>query len=557
MKNFMDIREEINECGAEYITECVEDIMECEAIDEVILSLQAQFDGRIVDDSIYQFVKEYIEDDEENVFVAVEEFEDEDELIDQIKVDLEQIILQKIRDQKEGNEKLNVDDVIDPVDSNIKHALDKPLEKFERYTSDKEKRNYKAYENYFEYISSPNIRKQLGNKKKTDKRSDEIFMWRKLSWLTDNIIQVYNSEKDEFKDYTTVKPEYMDQKIYEDRLNKKQLSINESAEDTVEKAHSQYEIHINNFNQYQSQAEIKQISKREMLRKRKKLVKEIVNEHKTQPNFKLFKQMFDEYTYMGLKYGFSMSEYTKEERKEIQEHWLKQFSKERHNLTPKKRMFELKKHYNQMGMEIENVLISWGSNVKHQSLDNYIDMIDYKFEKIDLGNPEHVFKLLLKIDYKPDKHNNDRNYLPFYTVLWESYKDRPDTSVHNKLTEVYNAMIQADLDNMQRDMVKLIINIHNDFNIYLDGIETDPYKRMAKYINESYRRNSPKLAYIKMLEGKIAKTIAKTYTYIIDGVEKKKCTKCEIKKFAVKEVFGEDKRNKDNLKSICKLCQRK
>lgn len=391
-----------------------------------------------------------------------------------------------------------------------------------------------------------------GIKKKDDKLTHENYLCRKLNKLADHLLVQYDEEYSKFKDYTMLNE-------YGRSMNtKRELGI--SYDEVEEHAGDTYlsdtmlkglEVHIDMIEQYTS----KNVSEFEDVYKfsedeKKKIRDEYVKEKLDQSP--LLEKMFNEWLRLGEMYGFT--EKDKEKRDEIQNFWIEKFKNEKHLLTPKQRMYRLRKMYNDLGYELFKIAesISNPTAVKNTDSNFQDDQFEQAIENVfDLGDPRHVAGLLTI------QRDEKGNFHPIFVMLEEKHKEHIDSPIRHIIDEFKNVLKFADLSNIERDIVDLIIQEPKIMKEAQRFADRNPYIMIIKYINNKYGLYKTKRDIIHMIEKKISRIIANTYIDLKNEVGLKKCTYCSKEKLASLNNFGRDLRNKSGLKSICKKCASK
>ncbi|MDQ1003984.1 hypothetical protein QFZ28_004384 [Neobacillus niacini] len=410
-------------------------------------------------------------------------------------------------------------------------------------------------ESIFEYISSPVFRKQNGDKKKKHPRYEETYLAKGLDNISDYVLNKWHDweGRNENLDDYEVWSKYEVERGRKDRENKRVIGFNADViddflenglSDTVKKG---LEVHVDKVDDYLSKSQKSfKLSENEKKQQRNQ---EVLDNLEKCPDLKV---SYDSWKQLGLKYGFDMEDYTKEERKLLKQSWITQFGNEDHPVTPKKRYYELRKHYNEMGYSLHVLFQQMQKKIKvnkAKQLIPWVDVDNQIYDLFDLEKPEHV-AALLKIDY--DK--KDKEYFPLYYLLHNDYKDKSDSGLYYIFEEFHEALKLTGLNDMEKDIVDLILDVHEGYCIYNQACTVNPYNLVMKYINEKYGLNKSKANIIHIIENKIARLIADTYYNIKIGTHTLKCTKCEKEKLATLNNFGIDTRNKTGFKSICRKC---
>lgn len=388
-----------------------------------------------------------------------------------------------------------------------------------------------------------------GIKKKGDKLTHENYLCRKLDNLADHLLVQYDEEYSKFKDYTMLNE-------YGRSMNtKRELGI--SYDEVEEHSGDTYlsdtmlkglEVHIDMIEHYASKSasefdDIYKLSEDEKKKIRDKYVKGKLDQ------YPMLEKMFDEWLKLGEMYGFT--EKDKEKRNEIQSFWIEKFKNENYPLTPKQRMYRLRKMFNDLGYELFKIAESISNSTVVKNTDSNFQ--DNQFEQaienvFDLGDPIHV-AALLKI-----QRDKKGNFHPIFVMLEEKHKEHIDTPIRHILDEFKNVLKFADLSNIERDIVDLIIQEPKIMKEAKKFADRNPYIMIVKYINDKYGLYKTKRDIIHIIEKKISRIIVNTYIDLKNEVGMKKCTYCDKEKLASLNNFGRDLRNKSGLKSICKKC---
>ncbi|WP_419955919.1 hypothetical protein ACN6MT_11260 [Neobacillus niacini] len=407
----------------------------------------------------------------------------------------------------------------------------------------------------FEYISSQIFIQQNGQKKKKHFRYDETYLAKGLNNVADYVLDKWdtsddrNAELDEYEVWS----KYEVDRGRKDRENKRVIGFNADViDDYLESGLSKtvtkgLEVHVDMIDDYLSKSQ--QSFKFSEKEKRQQRNQEVIDNLEKYPDLKV---NYDTWKQLGLKYGFDMEDYTKEERKILKQSWIVQFENEDHPVSPKKRYYELRKHYNEMGYGLHILLQQLQKNIsvdKSKQLVPLQDTDNEIYELFDLTKPEHV-AALLRIDHDKSK----KEYFPLYYILHNEYKNKSDSGLYYIFEEFQKALQLTDFNEMEKDIVNLLMGVHEEYCIYNQACTVNPYNLIVKYINEKYNLNKTKANIIHIIENKIASLIANTYYNIKIGTHSLKCTKCEKEKQATLINFGIDTRNKTGFKSICRKC---
>jgi hypothetical protein len=409
-------------------------------------------------------------------------------------------------------------------------------------------------EGLFDYINSELFKvRHILKKKNIHIPYEDTYLAIGLSNISNYLLEKWstwdsrNSEHEQFNIWS----DYEIQRGRKDKDTKRVIGVNmdviddfleNGLPDSVLKG---LEVHIEVIEDYASKTQHK-ASEEEKRRIRKQEVMDNLEQYPDlMESYKVWKGI-------GLKYGFDLDEYSKIERDQLKDEWLLEFSKEEHIHSPQKRYYELRKQYNDMGYTLHTILKQLQKTVKikkSQHMSPMINTDDQIYDKFDLSKGDHV-AALLKIDY--DKKNKE--YLPLYYMLNAEYKDKVDSGIHYILEEFHEAVSETEFNDIEREIVELILDIHSEQSIYQQACTINPYSLIMKYINEKYSLGKSKANIIHIVNEKIASLIANTYLNQKIGTVKIKCSGCKKEKFASLVNFGVDTRNKTGFKSICKKC---
>jgi hypothetical protein len=452
--------------------------------------------------------------------------------------------------QKQVNKELSIEDRMELI-----HQL-LPSDKFVFG----ENEDFKAI---LEFISSERFRKQNGHKKKKiDPQYEDTFLAISLSYISDYLLDKWGEWKGRNNYYENINLEdYQIQSRYDlERLlkagNKKSnVGFDTSvADDFLENSVSQnvlqgWEFHVDQLEKLTKRANdifnFSEDAKREM---RNKLIMDKLNNPTLRERYIAYKEM-------GLRYGFD-KDLTVEQKLQMKKQWIEFFQKEKgHPVKLKDRYYRLLKDFNDIGYELSIILQQLSKEVKprqnNQPTQRPQTVEDnagaFVLGIVNLGIREHVMGLL-----SIQKGKKVGEYYPLFMMIKEKYQS--EDSPFGILESEWNEVLEiADLTDMERDIVFLIIGRQKEFNIYDKGNQ-NPYEYIAEYINEKYHQKKTKTDIVKMVEKHISKVIANTYEDLEKGLDSKKCTCCKNEKLASTHNFSEDDRKKDGLKSICKKC---
>ena len=217
---------------------------------------------------------------------------------------------------------------------------------------------------------------------------------------------------------------------------------------------------------------------------------------------------------------------------------------------------KLYKDVNEIAMEIMHskhrfikmrMLLMPSTEINFEEDTGYIDNDDeYKhisYNAITFSDPQHVAGFVT--EYPNIKHfSEDREHPLFYHM----------EIFHNLFNKVVH---------------KLSIEERHILDWYmLDGLQVTSEDRKRNTVQKIYKKTFgetiPKSTVSDLLNKKVPKLISNqyndeyeeyVYTYKIKGVYHR-CSSCGEVKLATGKYFGKDKRNKNGLKSICKVCDR-
>jgi hypothetical protein len=417
-------------------------------------------------------------------------------------------------------------------------------------------------ESILEYISSPIFIKQNGRKKKIHPLYENTYLAIGLSNISDYVLYKWHEweNNNHLLDDYTIQSKYDLARLASAGSKKSIVGFDTSvADDFLENSVSKtvmqgWEFHVDQLEKHTRQTDdifrLSEDTKREI---RNNLIIKNLEKYPT------LKERYIAYKEMGIRYGFD-KELSPEQKAEMKQKWIEHFSKEKnHPVKPKDRYYRLLQMYNNIGYELSVVQQQLASVVQPkpnkqplkqvQTVEDYAGAFVLKMVKLDI--PEHINGLLTI-----QKGIKVGEYHPLYIMLKQKYKT-DDEPVFNLLESEFNEVLEvADLTDMERDIVNLIIGKHQEFNIYVQG-NKNPYEYIALYINEKYQQKKTKTNIMRMVEKGISKVIANTYQDLENGLDIKKCTSCRVEKMASENNFGKDTRKKDGLKSICKKCTAK
>jgi hypothetical protein len=455
---------------------------------------------------------------------------------------------------------------IDPIKDELDYTLN-PQERNELLTYLVEE-NPNTYSNLIKYISSEPYRLFHGRKRKVMQRADENWFCLQLDSMGDYILNNFDTRLDVnecTKEYS-VQSRYALNKGISDGHNKRIVGLDTTQRDwegfskTVQQG---LEVHIDMVDELgevpKQQYRLSEDKKRKL---RKEQIARYLDSENVNPDYvKMYKDWED----LGVKYGLH-SAYSKEERQQIKSLWIGKFMKENHPVSAKERFMNLNKLYNQLGYDLylmadkllNPVQPRKKNQIQHAKKCLEDNVKDYNFFKdIDLTKQEHV-AALLTIVRKPmqktfeGEHYNWNEYTPIYVDVKKVHKGRR-TYFDVLDSEFMDALKLADLDEMQRDIVEVVLDQHKDGTVYKE-IKENPYLIIAEYINKKYETTYGKTDIKHIIEQKIAKIIANTYQDLENGLDVKMCRGCKVEKMASTNNYSPDTRNKSGLKGTCKKC---
>jgi rubrerythrin len=459
-------------------------------------------------------------------------------------------------------------EAIQPIKERMDYTLN-PQERAEliTYLLDEDKN---TYDNLVEYLSSKFYRKIIhGYKKKSDFRSDENFFCKQLDSVSDYLLHDFDIRLDVpevTRDYKVLSRYALDKGVSDGQnrrvvgLYTAMIEAGDKIPPTVAKGLEVYVEAIDEITEPEVIANYK-LSEDKKRENRKAEVNKYLNSENVDPNFV---KMYREWEDLGIKYGLHES-YSKDEKREIKSFWIGKFVKDKdHPLSPKDRFMKINKQYNQFGYDLHLIVEKLRQPVaprkvnqrphpkQKEIIDNY-----HFFKKIDLTDSSHVNALLSVVNTDMQKtfegeHYKWKEYHPIYKSVAEKHKDK-HTYLEILDSEFKDALEVTDLDDIQRDIVNLILDQHEEISVY-DDVKINPYKLIAEYINEKYDLHKSKTEIKHIIEQKIAKIIANTYQDLENGLDIKECNNCGKEKMASKKNFSPDSRNKSGLKGTCKKC---
>lgn len=439
-------------------------------------------------------------------------------------------------------------EVLKPLKEEIDYSLDleNRLELVNRLINENE--------SIIQFISQAEFKRKHGAKKKGEPLSHEDYFCKQLEQFSDYLLKKYDEYEDvKYKEYTVLS-DYVIKKDISDRENKRIVGINtdvmEEDDELPATVVAGLEIHIDMLDQYTTEEYQQKINTYKLSEKKKKQLRDQTVQENLD-KYPILKENYEYWRNIGLVYGLS-NELSKKEKEKLKQYWLKEFEKDNYPMSPRQRYYKLRKMYNAIGYELSLILTQLQKLVKRRMYEKELYAVDYEeiLEKtLDLTDQRHINALLTI-----QKGKKVGEYYPLYKMIEEKYKDDKDSKIHIFLSEFKDALNIADLSEMQRDIVNLIIDKHDEMSIYHEDSKENPYKLIAKYINERYNLKKEKRNIIHIVKTKISRIIANTYIDLEKGLDTKKCSSCGINKMASIYNFGKDKRNKDGLKSICKRC---
>jgi hypothetical protein len=463
---------------------------------------------------------------------------------------------------------ISTNEAIQPIKEQMDYTLN-PQERAEliTYLLDEDKN---TYHNLVEYLSSKFYRKIVhGYKKSKDFRADENFFCKQLDSVADYLLHDFDIRLDvtgSLKDYKVLSRYALDKGV-SDGQNKRIVglytAVIEKGEPMPPSVLKGLEVHVEMIDEI-TEPEVKanyKLSEDKKRKNRKGEVNKYLNSDKVDPNFV---KMYREWEDLGIKYGLHES-YSKEEKREIKSFWIGKFMKDKdHPLSAKDRFMKINKQFNQFGYDLHLIVEKLRQPVvprkvnqrphpkQKEIIDNY-----HFFKKIDLTDSSHVNALLSVVDTDMQKtfkgeHYKWKEYHPIYKSVTEKHKDK-HTYLEILDSEFRDALEIADLDDMQRDIVNLILDQHEELSVY-EEITVNPYKLIAEYVNDKYDLHKTKTEIKHIIEQRISKVIANTYEDLENGLDMKKCNDCGKEKLLSKNNFSPDTRNKTGYKGACKKC---
>ncbi|ALX47850.1 hypothetical protein [Lentibacillus amyloliquefaciens] len=401
------------------------------------------------------------------------------------------------------------------------------------------------------YLSSPYYFQKHGNRKLSHFRSDEDIFCNRLSILATFLIK--NMEDEEYpyakdnqpSNMMNISPAYHASFFWWEV--EKDVVYTDILDDYMAKSDE------NNLNEKQKQKNRKQ---------------EIIdNLHK----YSDLETAYNDYKEMGMEYGFDMDDYTKSERKLIQDRWIEEFES-RHIKNPKRHLSQLRKQYNHIGYELSSML--WQKQNATQSNKKsqpkfHVDYDELVDDLLDLSDSKHVAGMLNIM-----RNMQKKKYHPLYLDLKHKYRDEHDKFMLFIFEEFEQAIRHTDLDDVHRTIVNLILDNVKDYSIYQvelcedilkqNGNEhlsqqkmvVNPYELIKQYVDSKYNYNKSRADIIRIINNTISQKIASTYQALQDDVNFTMCTSCEQYKPQIQDNFGKDSRNKTGFKSICKKCDK-
>ncbi|MFB5281928.1 hypothetical protein [Peribacillus sp. Hz7] len=444
----------------------------------------------------------------------------------------------------------------------IQGKLDKGLSVEERIKIVDNLLEYEGCKDIYEYISSEYFRGQNGRKKKTHQRYEETYLAIGLSNISDYELAKWNEwqHANAILDDYEIMSKYDINRIASAGENKWIIGLDTSvADDYLENGVSKtvlqgWELHVDrlesNTNRSNEIFNFSEVYKRGI--RNKAIVQ----------NLEKYPTLLERYTAwndIGLKYGFS-ADLTKEQKGDLKNKWLEVFGEENNPIKPKERYYRLQKMYNNIGYELSVILDEFRKPVKrhiksqlkgHQHVEDTSG--DFILGMVNLSIQDHVNGLLTI-----QKGNKVGEYFPLYQLLKVKHENDIESPFNIIAAELIELLHIADLTELERDIVYLITENHESYNVFNKAYENaNPYELIATYINEKYDLHKTKTDIKKMVSGRISKTLANAYQDLENGVDAKGCTQCNIGKLASKHNFGVDSRKKDGLKSVCKKCASK
>lgn len=269
------------------------------------------------------------------------------------------------------------------------------------------------------------------------------------------------------------------------------------------------------------------------------------------------KEQYDLYIALGKQYGFDKS-LTPEQKAAAKVIWIDKFKQEHSQYSPEDRYRRLREMFNQIGTDLERMNDVLRKpvqpNRKKQPVlfqsDIQDRVSDFALGSVELSNPIHINGLLTI-----QKDEKLKTYFPIYMMLADKFEGDEDSVFASIADEMDNLIRQTDLSKMEKEIVRLIMGVDDEFNIYAKGI--NPYKQLVDHINSKYNTKKTKADIIRLVKSKISTALSNTYIDLENGLDYKECVSCHKEKIASVHNFGKDARNAKGLKSVCKKCDAK
>lgn len=334
--------------------------------------------------------------------------------------------------------------------------------------------------------------------------------------------------------------------------------------------------------------ELKNVSKNDMSKYKKNKVKEEIDYKESDVNSKAQKhykaQMkqtitlkdLEDFTYLdnmdfsikqlGKYLGVGLS---KEHRRDI-ENYIEKYKGKKYLYQAKKIFSELKKEIIIMKEKLRGTIyfkrisngsteINFNEDTGYFLEDNFIGTIISPYVYPNKVYPDKVPEEHLygagdfvpltenKIDLKNAKHV--LSIIELYSVLKQNCADKPDSDMWMILNVLENMIESTDLTDIEKNILKYKIEGLTDQEICDILVIENNTSVSRKMVSLIYHKIPHKLVekYKQSYEDWL-------YTYKVKGVYKK-CSRCKDNKLATHKHFSPDKRNKDKLHSLCKVCR--
>ncbi|MEH7346007.1 hypothetical protein V7122_19375 [Bacillus sp. JJ1532] len=392
------------------------------------------------------------------------------------------------------------------------------------------------------------------HKKKTDPLYEDTYLAKGLSNITDYLLEKWNEWEDSdptLEDYT-IQSKYDLDRLVSAGKNKQIIGFDSSTHDEFGESGLSssvlegWEFHVDQLEKMTRADDVYRLSENNKKKMRDQLVSSNLIE------YPVLYERYLVYKEIGLRYGFD-KDLSKDDKQKIKERWIGCFTDNPTNIKPKDRYYRLQKMYNGIGYEIFKMLeqnfIKPKANNQIKGLYSGVENSnDFILDRVALSITEHVNGLLTI-----QRGGRVGEYHPIFIILKERHDGDKDSAFNVIIDELLYTLDIADLSDMERDIVLMIIGEFGEMNIHKQE-NKNPYDLMATYINEKYNQSFTKTELKKMVNNKIARVIACTYDDLEKGLDVKECVSCRVEKMASINNFGKDTRNKSGLKSVCKKC---